>query len=103
MQMCSSVEQWIKHFEASIENLPLSRHLERGSFMRISSRFKVNTTITLVVLFALSLTFVISQRGTVHAAGPKITLFPKTGSPNISTQVTGKSFGLSETVALTFD
>src|SRR6266516_1657289 len=71
--------------------------------MYISLRFKAYTTITLVVLLALSLTFVIVSKSTVHASGPNITLLPKTGSPNINVQVTGKQFGVSETVTLTFD
>ncbi len=71
--------------------------------MHIFSRFKVYTTIILVTLLALSLTFVITAKLAVHAAGPVITLLPKTGSPNVKIQVAGKKFGVSETVSLTFD
>ena len=71
--------------------------------MHIFSRFKVYTTIILVTLLALSLTFVISAKLAVHAAGPVITLLPKTGSPSVKIQVAGKKFGVSETVSLTFD
>src|SRR5438270_5514267 len=77
--------------------------------MSSPQRFSASMTISLVAILALSLTLLISIRSAVHASSavpastPHIIVFPKSGPPNVSTQVSGKHFGPTETVALTID
>ena len=71
--------------------------------MHISSRSKVNIIVSLLVTSSFCLALVISARSAVQAAGPHISLSPNHGHPSASVKVSGRAFGISETISINFD
>src|SRR5579863_674869 len=70
---------------------------------------KCSLVVTFVALLTLSFGIVISNKSAAHAASttplksPRTSAFPKSGSPNTSTAVSGKNFGAREAIAIVFD
>ncbi len=71
--------------------------------MRTSSRLKLTTNISLLLIIIVGFALFGSNRLATHAAGASITLSVTSGPPTSSVRVNGKGFKSGETITLTFD
>src|ERR1039457_1857225 len=70
--------------------------------MRLSLRLRVSVAFTLLAVCAAFFTVLVVGRSSVHAATPRIKLFPESGHPGIAMFVNGAHFGINETVNIKF-